>query len=85
MRTQEQAFRAYYASMTDAELLQTAANRSSFIAVAQRLLAEELGQRQLSPSPGPLPPVRRSIFWAWGDHLARLARRLHHPHHPVST
>jgi hypothetical protein len=31
MRTQEQAFRAYYASMRDADLLAIAKNRRSFI------------------------------------------------------
>ena len=48
MTTQEHAFRAYYASMTDAELLQTAANRTSFVDIAQRLLAEELTRRYLA-------------------------------------
>ena len=83
MRSQEQAFRAYYASMTNAELLQTAANRSSFIEIAQRILAEELRKRELSLSAPPTPPVRHSVIWNWGDHLAKFAKRLHH--HPVST
>jgi hypothetical protein len=47
MRTQEQAFQAYYASMTDADLLVIAKNRRSFIPAAQVLLAEELLRRQL--------------------------------------
>jgi hypothetical protein len=47
MTVQEHAFRAYYASMTDAELLKTAANRKSFIGIAQKLLAEELTRRNL--------------------------------------
>jgi hypothetical protein len=50
MRTQEQAFRAYYASMTDAELLTTGRNRGSFIPLAQTLLTEELQRRHLTPS-----------------------------------
>ena len=40
MRTQEQAFKAYYASMSDAELLAVANNRTSFIATAQKVLAK---------------------------------------------
>jgi hypothetical protein len=53
MRTQEQAFQAYYASMTDEELLMTDRNRGSFIPLAQTLLAEELLRRHLTP---PAPP-----------------------------
>ena len=55
MRTQEEAFRAYYSGMTDAELLKTAANRSSFIDIAQKLLAEELAKRDLTV-PADTPP-----------------------------
>lgn len=52
MRTPEQAFQAYYASMTDEELLMTDRNRGSFIPLAQTLLAEELLRRHLtSPAP----------------------------------
>ena len=47
MTVQEHAFKAYYASMTDADLLKTAANRKSFIPVAQRLLDEEMARRNL--------------------------------------
>ena len=50
MGTQAQAFRAYYASMTDAKLLETARNRNSFVAPAQAALAEELAKRKLAPS-----------------------------------
>ena len=49
MRTQQQAFRAYYASMTDSELLAVAQNRSSFIRAAQNPLADELERRNLTP------------------------------------
>jgi hypothetical protein len=45
---QEQAFRAYYGSMTDAELLEVAANKTSFIGIAQKILADELDQRHLT-------------------------------------
>jgi len=85
VRSQEHAFRAYYASMSDADLLQTAANRSSFIAIAQRILADELRKRELTPLPGPALPVRHSAFWTWADHLAKLTSRLHRPRHPVPS
>jgi hypothetical protein len=85
MRSQEQAFRAYYASMTNSELLQTARNRSSFIDVAQKLLGEELKKRNLTVSPEPVPAIQHSFVWTWGDHLAKFAKRFHHPRHPVST
>jgi len=49
MTVQEQAFRAYYASLTDAELLKIVANRGSFIEIAQRTLLWELQRRQLEP------------------------------------
>ena len=47
MGRQEQAFRAYYSSMTDAELLEVAANKTSFIGIAQKILGDELDQRHL--------------------------------------
>jgi hypothetical protein len=64
MRTQEQAFRAYYASMTDPELLAVERNRSSFIPLAQNLLAEELLRRHLAPPGGTAPETRhpRALF-----------------------
>ena len=73
MRTQEQAFHAYYASMPDAQLLQVAANRKSFIGVAQAVLASELEKRGLTVVSPPAPPVHHSFLWNW----------LHH--HPAST
>ncbi len=48
MGVQEQAFRTYYASMSDEKLLETAAHRSSFIGVAQGVLDEELSRRHLA-------------------------------------
>lgn len=72
MRTPQQAFKTYYASMTDSELLATAENRQSFIPIAQNAMDEELLRRKLtgtadsraatnqppSPSAGPgKPPV----------------------------
>lgn len=75
MTTQEHAFRAYYASMSDSDLLQIAANRISFIGTAQRVLADELDKRHLTPSAPPVPAARHSVFWNW-------ARYFHH--HPAS-
>ena len=58
MTIQEQAFRTYYASMTDEELLRTAANKSSFVDIAQKLLADELVKRNLTVPPGgPSRPI----------------------------
>jgi len=51
MRTQEQALRIYYAAMPDADLQSAAANRSSFLPLAQRLLTEELRKRHLEEAP----------------------------------
>jgi len=53
MRTQEQALRVYYAAMPDAELQTAAANRGSFLPVAQRLLTEELRRRHLAEETPP--------------------------------
>jgi len=47
MTVQETAFRTYYASLTDDELLKIAANKNSYIAVAQEALARELRLRNL--------------------------------------
>ena len=53
MRSQQQAFKAYYASMTDSELLATAENRQSFIPIAQKAMDEELMRRQPAPPEDP--------------------------------
>lgn len=82
MRSQEQAFRAYYAAMTDPELLGIAAHRNSYIRIAQRILADEMEKRHLGPAEPAASPARHSIFWNWGNQLSRAARRLHH--HPAS-
>jgi hypothetical protein len=52
MTVQEQAFRTYYASLTDAELQKIATNRRSYIAVAQEALVRELKHRNLEPDTG---------------------------------
>ena len=77
MTGQQQAFRAYYASMTDVELLRIAANKTSFIDVAQKVLADELTRRgnlrvTLEALPGPSvrsEPTALNFF-------SRLAKRL---------
>lgn len=51
MRTTGQAFKAYYARMSDADLLVVARNRSSFIPLAQTQMVEELTRRQLAVPP----------------------------------
>jgi hypothetical protein len=55
MDIQEQAFRAYYASMTDSDLLAVAASKSSFLALAQQILSEEMARRNLAQLPQPVP------------------------------
>jgi hypothetical protein len=52
MKTQSQTFREYYASMTDADLLKMAANKTSFIEIAQKAMEDELTRRHLA---GPEP------------------------------
>lgn len=52
MTVQETAFRNYYASLTDGELMKIAANRSSYIAVAQEALAREMRLRNLQADDG---------------------------------
>jgi hypothetical protein len=78
MTTQEQAFKAYYASMADDELLRIEANKVSFVDVAQRLLADELSRRGLEahdvmpdsvPQKHPQPGA-----------LAKLMHKLQHLH-----
>lgn len=51
MTTQEQAFRVYYESMADAELLRTALHKESYIPLAQKLMAEEIDKRHLAAPP----------------------------------
>ena len=73
MGAQEQAFRTYYASMTEAKLLETAAHRTSFIGIAQQLLDEELARRNLSLPPQPVEPAHSP------GGLTALVRKLRHP------
>ncbi len=48
MTTQDETFKAYYAAMADADLLKLAANKRSYIEVAQKMMADELDRRHLS-------------------------------------
>ena len=67
IRTQEQALRVYYATMPDAELQTAAANRVSFLPIAQRLLSEELQRRNLAAEPPAAPgrpKDRHGVGWA---------------------
>ena len=75
MGIQEQAFRTYYSSMTDAKLLETAAHKSSFIGLAQKVLAEELARRNLA-----LPVKRCKLVGgtAGSGALATLVHKLKH-------
>lgn len=59
MRTQEQALRAYYAAMSDAELRNAVTNRGSFLPIAQRLQTEEFERRNLAAEPR--PPSRPAL------------------------
>ena len=49
MTAQQEAFKVYYSSLTDADLMKIAANRHSFLDVAQEALANELRGRNLAP------------------------------------
>ena len=50
MTAQQQAFKVYYSSLTDADLMKIAANKRSFLDVAQEALANELRGRNLTPA-----------------------------------
>ncbi len=78
MHVQEQAFRAYYASMTDQDLLQTAANRSSFIPVAQQVLDEEIVRRQLVLPAGSQPIEAEHPSGKFGAAVHKLGLKLRH-------
>lgn len=58
MRTPEQAFKKYYASMSDADLLAIDQNRHSFIPVAQIALAAEMRRRRLAGPSAEQPPLK---------------------------
>ena len=72
MDVQERAFHDYYASLADGDLLAMAANRTSFVEVAQRAMREELERRHLSL---PEPPAS-----AQAHHAGFFARVFHREH-----
>jgi hypothetical protein len=72
---QQQAFRAYYSSMTDAELVKTAANKRSLLDVAQAVLASELRGRNLSPGE-PSPSADNRTAESHPNPVARMARKV---------
>jgi len=65
MNPQEEAFRGYYGSMSDAELLRTALHKDSYIALAQKLMAEEMERRSLAVPPADSSTSRTSSPGPW--------------------
>ena len=84
MRTTGQAFKAYYARMSDSDLLAAARNRSSFIPLAQTQMVEELTKRQLA-----VPPESTTQTRPAPTLLARFVRRFRRqpatPSEPAQT
>jgi hypothetical protein len=72
---QQQAFKVYYSSLTDAELMKIAANRRSFLDVAQEALANELRGRNLPPSE-PSASADSRTAESYPNLLARMARKV---------
>jgi len=58
--------------MADADLLKLAANKSSFIDVAQRLMTDELARRHLSL---PAEPCAGAAPWSIRKAIAKLTGR----------
>jgi hypothetical protein len=73
--SQQQAFKVYYSSLSDADLMKIAANRRSFLEVAQEALANELRGRNLAPSE-PSPSADNRIAESHPNPLARMARQV---------
>jgi hypothetical protein len=59
--------------MTDAELLEVAANKTSFIGIAQKILADELEQRHLTAPVATRPSAPEKTALSL---VADLAKRL---------
>jgi hypothetical protein len=72
---QQQAFRVYYSSLTDAELMKIAANRRSFLDVAQEALANELLDRHLAAVEPALSADNRTAE-SHPNLFARMARKV---------
>lgn len=75
MTAQQQAFKVYYSSLTDAELLKIAANKRSFLDVAQEALANELRGRNLTLSE-PSQSADNRTAESHPNPLARMARKV---------
>jgi hypothetical protein len=58
MTVQENAFRIYYAALSDEELRKISANKGSYIAVAQAALDRELNRRSIERGEGTAPPPK---------------------------
>jgi hypothetical protein len=65
MTSQEQAFRAYYGSMADAELLRTVLHKNSYIVLAQKLMDEEIERRHLTVPPAESSTARNPSPGMW--------------------
>jgi len=76
MTAQEQAFRDYYGSMADAELLRTALHRKSYIELAQRLMSEEIERRHLK-----MPDEEHSARKTTPGFLEKFAAKFSHRSH----
>jgi hypothetical protein len=72
---QQEAFKVYYSSLTDADLMKIAANRHSFLDVAQEALANELRGRNLAPSE-PSPSADKRTAEPLPNALERMARKV---------
>ena len=75
MTAQQQAFQAYYSSMTDAEPMKIAANKRSFLDGAQAALANELRGRNLTPGE-PSRVRRQPVAESYPNPVARMARKV---------
>ena len=75
MTAQQQAFKAYYSSLSDADLMKIAVNKRSFLEVAQEALVDELRGRNLVPSE-PSPSADHRTGEPHPGFLARIARKL---------
>ena len=75
MTTQQQAFKNYYSSLTDVELTKIAANKRSFLDVAQEALANELRGRNLA-LPEPSTSAGYRTVQSRPDLLTRMVRKV---------
>ena len=78
MTTLDQTFKAYYASMADSDLLKLAANKNSYIDVAQRMMTEELVRRHLSLPAIRSAPGRPRFRWSTRSAIAKLTTVFRH-------